>query len=486
MFIILIFTIISLAYVEALHYANVSVEKWNMSKYQQSHPRAYKTQKLINSNIKLQKFLIGRQFLVICFVFTIAQITTFPYIPNQLFNITNTFILTCIKIGLPGVFIVLTFGQILPQIYAEKYTIELLNLPGCYTFTRICFMVEYFGICHFAWLLFHIASYFYGDNSKTTTISNYAVVNPSSSASSSHINESEECTDESASLLQSDMPLITSESSRQYDTFHTNNTNPILISTNTNIYNDNNKNALDTVFDMFRYLCSTTLTVFAMIIVIYGIYKEYSVLQISKYLLYCILLICLFILYYLEGLMIAIVSIYQSQFLLPVVEVTYPISYNIITLFPNKNNNKSNSSDNSNNDNNDNISPSNNVTNSSNNNMQKFIIGRQFFTVLINFIIAQITIFTYWTNNNNKYNNILFYIIIHSGLVGLLITVSFAQLLPELLATKFSLQFMNSYVSYSIVQLSIIIEYLGLGHAARLLFYTIESLFQCSVTNTSI
>ena len=69
--------LILLAYVEALHYAVVSVEKWDMSAYEQRYPRAVKCHALVDSPEKVKKFLVGRQFFVIFVVFLLAQITTF-------------------------------------------------------------------------------------------------------------------------------------------------------------------------------------------------------------------------------------------------------------------------------------------------------------------------------------------------------------------------------------------------------------------------
>ena len=77
-FLILLFCIILLAYVEALHYACVSVEKWDMSKFAAEFPRAAKCHALVDTPRKVKKFLVGRQFFVIFVVFFIAQITSFP------------------------------------------------------------------------------------------------------------------------------------------------------------------------------------------------------------------------------------------------------------------------------------------------------------------------------------------------------------------------------------------------------------------------
>ena len=77
--------------------------------------------------------------------------------------------------------------------------------------------------------------------------------------------------------------------------------------------------------------------------------------------------------------------------------------------------------------------------------LKRFIVGRQFFTVLTNFLLAQIAVFPTWPGNG--YPPVLFFIVIRSGLVGVMIVLAFAQLCPELLAARYPLFFMNMYGS---------------------------------------
>ena len=158
LFLVLFSATTLLGYVEALHYANVSVEKWDMTPYKTRFPRACETQKLVKTNKLVQQFLVGRQFFVIFVVFAIAQITAFPYIDPELWGMPKTFVLIFCQIGVPGVMWVLTIGQLIPQLYVEEFTLPFLDLYGCYAVTRICFAAEWIGICHFSWILFHTVS----------------------------------------------------------------------------------------------------------------------------------------------------------------------------------------------------------------------------------------------------------------------------------------------------------------------------------------
>ena len=96
--------------------------------------------------------------------------------------------------------------------------------------------------------------------------------------------------------------------------------------------------------------------------------------------------------------------------------------------------------------------------------MKRFIIGRQFFTVLVVFLLAQVSTFPEWEPGD--VNRILFFIAVQSGLVGVLTTLAFGQLLPELLAAEFPLRFLNMLPCYPIVYISLVFDGFAVGHAA--------------------
>lgn len=99
-------------------------------------------------------------------------------------------------------------------------------------------------------------------------------------------------------------------------------------------------------------------------------------------------------------------------------------------------------------------------------NVKRFIIGRQFCTVLTNFLLAQVFTFANW--KNTSLNPVLFYIVIKSGLVGVLTTLAFGQLMPELLAAEYPLRFMNMWMSVAIGYISLIFDAIGVGHCGKL------------------
>jgi len=142
-FLILFACIVLLAYLEALHYACVSVEKWNVWEYADQYPRAVRCHTLVDTPLKIKKFLMGRQFMVILVVFFIAQITTFPGqdylmfivisldvqfcltqitffsldIHHDFAGIPETIMLIFVKTGLPGVAVSLCIGQLVSSLF---------------------------------------------------------------------------------------------------------------------------------------------------------------------------------------------------------------------------------------------------------------------------------------------------------------------------------------------------------------------------------
>lgn len=137
-YILLFICLILLAYVEALHYSVVAIEKWDMSLYAEKFPRAVKCHKLVDTPEKVKKFLVGRQFFVLFVVFLLAEITTFPGngftfhemyiltflhkdIPEDFAGLPPIIVLIFLKTGLPGVFLTLTFGQLVRNGNYKRY-----------------------------------------------------------------------------------------------------------------------------------------------------------------------------------------------------------------------------------------------------------------------------------------------------------------------------------------------------------------------------
>ncbi len=318
-------------------------------------------------------------------------------------------VLLFVKTGLPGVFLTLTVGQLISQIFVEEFTLQFMNLYGCEFVIRLSLSAEWIGVCNFSWLL-------YGTVSR---IMCHKVIQVQRSMDSGKFN----ATVSQQPLAQD--PLSPTEKIRGKE--HTS--------------TEYDWNSL-TWFDCLKYLWSTFATLGSVLVICYGISIQSYVLPTPVAGAYIIAISLLVILFYLEGLMIAIVG---TQYWDPdVFRDVYPRAYKLHRLMNQPEN------------------------------VKRFIIGRQFFTVLTNFLLAQIFTFHGWSSDG--YNPVLFYIVVRSGLVGVLVVLAFAQLLPELLAAEYPLRFMNMLGSNFICNTSLFFDSLGVGHCAWSIYFTTRSL----------
>lgn len=359
-FALLLGALILLAYVEALHYGVVSIEKWDMEKYKDQFPRAVRCHALADTPEKVKQFLVGRQFFVIFVVFLIAQITSFPDIPPDFAGLPPVMVLVLMQTGLPGVALTLTFGQLISQIFVEEYTIQFMNLPGCEFCIRLSLAAEALGICHFSWMLYFLSSRIFCRSviaAQRTIDSQDGILEYAERGHSS-----------------SETPISPTAVNRGPD-FDT---------------GIDNEWKIPSTFQCLKFLWSSFATLAAMVIVCYGIAMKTYVLPVEPVGAFVVAGLDLIFLFYLEGLMIAIVA---TQYWDPETwKDVYPRAYKIHKLV--------NQPD----------------------NVKRFIIGRQFCTVLTGFLLAQI--FTFNNFDSAGYNPIAFFIIVKSGLVGVLIVSS--------------------------------------------------------------
>lgn len=284
LFIILILALTWLAYVEGLHYAVVSLEKREMAEFEQSFPRAFKTHQVVNSTEKVKRFLVGRQFFTIFVVFIISEITSFPHIPQDFANMPKLMVNVLVQTGLPGVALVLTYGQLISQLYVEQYTLSFFNLYGVNFVTNVCLGAEYVGICHFSHLLFHAGSRLFCGNDIRRSSQPHALYPYNLFAFLGSVRKAEQ-------TMRTTDNLLNVEGGVEY----------IVV-----LPPDEEKL---TAFDYARYLWSTGFSIFSFVVVFYGIANEYYVLPTPPAATFIIFFLALTMLFYLEGIMIAVVAV---------------------------------------------------------------------------------------------------------------------------------------------------------------------------------
>ena len=107
---------------------------------------------------RVKKFLLGRQMIVVPLAFVISNITQLSNYPsNQMAPFLFTFIIT---FGLPGVLMFVQFAQLAPQLIADEYNIDFMNMRGSYSIIYTALCIESLGITNCTWVLYGMVNYF--------------------------------------------------------------------------------------------------------------------------------------------------------------------------------------------------------------------------------------------------------------------------------------------------------------------------------------
>jgi len=184
--------------------------------------------------------------------------------------------------------------------------------------------------------------------------------------------------------------------------------------------------------DIVRYIISTCITLGCVGIVCYGIAKGYATLPGPPAALFVVLVLVLVLLAYLEGLQVAILALERIP--AESFEHSHPRAYRVHKL----------------------------ATRGEGLNVQRFLVGRQFFVVFVVFVCAQLT--TYPTLPRDIVPEWLMVAVIDTGLPGALIVLAFGQLMPQLIAATHPRSFLNLFGTRQVVLLALWVESLGITH----------------------
>ena len=400
-FLILFCILVLMAYVEALHYSCVNLEKVDPAAFEKEYPRAAENQRLVNNATLVKRFLLGRQGFVIAIVFTATQLTAFPYMPTDLWGMPKGLIDVLFKTGLPGVALVLTVGQLISQLFVESYTLAFHNLPGVWFVIKLCLATEYIGLCHWSWLLYEISN----------RLACIKIVRAKKLMESTAFDADGQEGDPLSPTIRNRGP--------DFD---------LGVKDNSNL----------SAFDIFRYIWSTALSLSAICVVLYGISTGGYILHVPVWAAYIIAGTVLTLLFYLEGLMIAVAA--TTDWDRKTWEHAYPRAYKVHEMVnqPNK--------------------------------VKAFIIGRQFMTLLTGFVLAEVFTFSFLENDGGM-PDWLFYLIFRSGFPGVLLVLSIGQLVPELLAAEYPLRFLNLRGVWLVSRACLFFDSLAVGHAGWAIYY---------------
>eukprot|EP00485_Elphidium_margaritaceum_P005256 CAMPEP_0202700780 /NCGR_PEP_ID=MMETSP1385-20130828/13946_1 /ASSEMBLY_ACC=CAM_ASM_000861 /TAXON_ID=933848 /ORGANISM="Elphidium margaritaceum" /LENGTH=318 /DNA_ID=CAMNT_0049358045 /DNA_START=133 /DNA_END=1089 /DNA_ORIENTATION=+ len=144
-FTILIVALFILGVMEGVQIGVVELAHKDPNKYRKQYPRAANLLALENKGRNVERFLLGRQVLVVMTVFVAARITTFEGFWDEMHALSYS--------GFLGVILVVVVAQLTPQVLAAAYPVEFLNMYGMKIAFRACLIVEATGLVHAVWFL---------------------------------------------------------------------------------------------------------------------------------------------------------------------------------------------------------------------------------------------------------------------------------------------------------------------------------------------
>merc|ERR1719373_578635 len=148
-----------IAMLEGCQISVVGLQDYDMEAFKDSHPRAYKCCKLVHSGANVERFLVGRQFLLLFNGFLVSRIGGGHGSVSQFdmwgwqwsvemtqFWFSNAVLLMIVIVAL---------GQLPTQLVAADRMLGFFNLPlgHYYTVLLPCLFVESIGLTHSSYLL---------------------------------------------------------------------------------------------------------------------------------------------------------------------------------------------------------------------------------------------------------------------------------------------------------------------------------------------
>jgi len=132
-------------------------------KYKTSHPRSYKSCRIAHKGDNLERFIVGRQFLVVLIIFLINMMgapsagANFPKIPSWI---------NVIFLGnsVAAMVTTITVGQLPPQVLAAVSLLDFINNYVMIATTYISLAIEFSGLLHAVYLIQYAFAFATGTN----------------------------------------------------------------------------------------------------------------------------------------------------------------------------------------------------------------------------------------------------------------------------------------------------------------------------------
>lgn len=177
-----------------------------------------------------------------------------------------------------------------------------------------------------------------------------------------------------------------------------------------------------------KYAFSSAMTITYVIYILWGIWTNQAVLPGHPVLHFLIFCFCLTLVAYLEGLQVAILNCEHVD---PErKKESHPRGYKLMKSVR------------------------------QGNNVERFLVGRQFFTIFVMTLMAQVTSFP--DISHLSVPDVIWFIFISTGLPGAMVVTTIGSLQPQLLAAKDPWNFLNMYGTNSVLNLCYGLEWTGI------------------------
>lgn len=145
---VLLLLIIALALLEGLQISVTTLRLRDFQIFRRKYPRAVALHRKFRDAADTNRFLEGRQLLVIMVVFFAARLTSFPELMAWPFTSVPfpkwmaPWFEVLLDLGIPGALFVLWSGQLAPQLIANRNPLAFLNLIGMRLVLNLSFLIE--------------------------------------------------------------------------------------------------------------------------------------------------------------------------------------------------------------------------------------------------------------------------------------------------------------------------------------------------------
>jgi len=169
--------IIWLTMVEGGQASLVGLEPVDNQLYKESHPKAYKCTSITNSGDTLDKYLLGRQFMVVLVVFCV-NISGGPIDGATLWGLPGWVVDVMFQGGLAMIMITCNLGQLMSQVNASLCMLDYTNNYFALLTLYVALAIEFSGLLHASYLIQMLVNLLAGKKSENELKSKEQSRNP--------------------------------------------------------------------------------------------------------------------------------------------------------------------------------------------------------------------------------------------------------------------------------------------------------------------